>query len=381
MESWRGDAPALGADADLPCPGGCGLCEDHAQETCCVLLEVTGRCNLRCEYCLAGECASPDPPLDTVKNWLGDLARSGRTFLQLSGGEPTVRDDLPEIASHAKSVGFEYVQLNTNGLRIAKDASYARALARSGVSFVFLQFDGTTDDAYMSMRGAPLYKIKRKAIDNCDRCGLGVTLVSTVVPGVNDHDIGGLISLAVSLSPAVRGVHFHPVSYFGRYPKQPDDSMRMTLPELLLKIELQTGGMITREYLFPSHCDHPMCGFHGDFVVMPDGLRPLAGKGAEAEESCCSRPRSAAEKSRRFVGRRWRRRGKPGACCGSGAPDLESFDGFLDRVHSHGFTITAMAFQDCLNIDLERLRRCSLHAYVDGKVIPLCVRYLTPQRA
>jgi uncharacterized radical SAM superfamily Fe-S cluster-containing enzyme len=50
---------------------------------------------------------------------------------------------------------------------------------------------------------------------------------------------------------------------------------------------------------------------------------------------------------------------------------------FLNRVKSHGFTITAMAFQDAYNLDIERLRRCSLHVYKDGRVIPFCARYLT----
>jgi hypothetical protein len=36
-----------------------------------------------------------------------------------------------------------------------------------------------------------------------------------------------------------------------------------------------------------------------------------------------------------------------------------------------------MAFQDAYTLDVERLRRCSLHVYKDGKTIPFCVRYLT----
>jgi uncharacterized radical SAM superfamily Fe-S cluster-containing enzyme len=52
-------------------------------------------------------------------------------------------------------------------------------------------------------------------------------------------------------------------------------------------------------------------------------------------------------------------------------------DAFLGRIKSHGFTITAMAFQDAYTLDSERLRRCSLHVYRDGRVIPFCARYLT----
>ena len=53
-------------------------------------------------------------------------------------------------------------------------------------------------------------------------------------------------------------------------------------------------------------------------------------------------------------------------------------EGFLARAKSHGFTITAMAFQDAGNLDIERLRQCSLHVYKDGKHVPFCAYYLTP---
>jgi uncharacterized radical SAM superfamily Fe-S cluster-containing enzyme len=378
MKQWRGSLPAIPEGADLPCISGCGLCEEHTQETCCILVEVTNRCNLSCRYCFAGDSIDEEPPLEAVKGWLSDLSASGRTFVQFSGGEPTLRDDLPEIVSHAKQCGFRYIQLNTNGLRLAEDLDYVKKLADAGLSFVFLQFDGTNNKIYRTLRGFSLYEIKRRAIESCARHNLGVSLVCTVVPGVNDDNIGDLIRLATSFSPAVRGVHFQPVSYFGRYPELPGDEMRVTLPEIIWKIQQQTQGEISANCFFPSHCDHPMCGFHGDFVVMPDGLRPLS-RWNGAGESCCSPSNlpavSAAEKSRRFVGRRWER---PKQCCCDSTSDIETFDGFIEKVGSHGFTITAMAFQDCGNIDLERLRQCSVHVYSGGKIIPLCARYLTP---
>jgi uncharacterized radical SAM superfamily Fe-S cluster-containing enzyme len=374
MEAWRESLPPLPKDAALPCIDACGLCGKHIQETCCVLVEVTNRCNLRCGYCFAGDSIDEEPPLERVKSWLSDIAASGRSFVQFTGGEPTLRDDLPEIVSHARRCGFRYMQLNTNGLRLAEDAGYVRALAGAGLSFVFLQFDGTNNKIYRALRGFSLYEIKRRAIESCSKHNLGVSLVCTLVPGVNDGNIGELISLAASLSPAVRGVHFQPVSYFGRHPENPGDEARITLPEVMHKIQQQTKGKITADCFSPSHCDHPMCGFHGDFVAMPDGLRPLSGRKEHAGSGCCPADVSAAEKSRRFVGRRWKR---PETCCGGDPPDIESMDGFISRVGSHGFTITAMAFQDCWNIDLERLRQCSVHVYAGGKIIPLCARYLT----
>ena len=59
-----------------------------------------------------------------------------------------MRDDLPEIVAYAKQVGCKYVQLNSNGLRLAEDEAFVKRLAAAGLSFVFMQFDGV-DVPYM----------------------------------------------------------------------------------------------------------------------------------------------------------------------------------------------------------------------------------------
>jgi len=375
MEAWRGNLPPISEGENEKCPHACGLCPEHRQGTCCVLLEVTKRCNLRCSFCFAEGGTGEDIPFGTVRDRLHALAVPGKTLVQLSGGEPTIRDDLPQIVAAAKEAGCQYVQLNTNGIRLAEDAGYVHSLAEAGLSFVFMQFDGTDDDIYRALRGKALLSIKQKAIENCARHNLGVTLVPTIVPQVNTQDIGNIIRFAVSQAPAVRGVHFQPVSYFGRIPSTPSDSQRFTLDELMETIEEQAGTLVQRDSLLPSRCDHPMCGFHGDYIVMPDQtLNPLH----KAQSNC--RGTTTADQNRSFVARKWQRPkaeddGETDSV--KNEPGLDSFDSFLRRVRSHSFTLTAMAFQDAGNLDLERLRRCSLHVYDDGRFIPFCAYYLT----
>lgn len=365
---WRGK-PAFGAwgnyeppvESEPPCcPDNCGLCSRHLQKTCCVLLEVTARCDLGCPYCFAmsedtepvGE-KSPEEFYEIFKK----LVAAGRTFVHLSGGEPTVRDDLPLIVKAAADAGCEYIQLNSNGLRIAREPEYLKALKDAGLSFVFMQFDGLDDEVYKTLRGRPLLKDKLKAIENCRNIDLGVTLVPTVTPGVNDHQLGDLVRFAIDNSPIVRGIHFQPVSYFGRYPAPPENSSRITLPEVITLLEEQTGGMVRQEHILPSKCDHPRCGFHSDFIVrdgklIPTELRAGASGGDEAL------------RNRKYIGLRWKY---------TGSGEEGSFASFL----SDRLTLTAMAFQDAYNLDYERLRRCSLHVYEDGKMIPFCAHYLT----
>ncbi len=364
LETWRKGYEAL--KSCPPCPDGCGLCSYHKQQTCCVILEITNNCNLDCNVCYnGGNIQSENPSLNTVKEWLNELSQGGKTFVQISGGEPTTREDLPEISSHAKNLGFKYIQLNSNGIKIAENPEFAQKLADAGLSFVFMQFDGTRDYIYKKLRGKPLLSQKICAINTLDSLNIGVALVMTVVPGINVDDIGNVINLGVSLSPAVRGVHFQPISYFGKYPKKPLDEDRITLPEVFNEIINQTN--IDPSSISPSSCDHAMCGFHGDFVVTLNGLRSLSRK---KSSNCCNN--ASIENNQNFIGRRWKR--KKVSCCEGNS--LDTFDGFLKNVSLKGFTITAMAFQDRLTVDLERISHCSLHVYKDKKLIPFCLNHM-----
>ena len=371
-ESWLLGTQPLPKDKGLNCPENCGICAEHEIGTCCCLLEVTERCNLRCRYCFArGGEGAREPGLDELKDAVRDIVRQcGSPLLQLSGGEPTLRDDLPELTRFAKEAGCGYVQLNTNGLRLAQEPEYAKRLADAGLDIVFLQFDGTRDDIYETLRGEKLLEIKKEAIRVCGESRLGVTLVPTVVRGVNDDNLGEIIALACALSPAVRGVHFQPVSYFGRYPKMPQESERYTLDTLMADISRQANIPLTS--FMPSRCDHPLCGFHASFLIDPDtGLRPLS------SITHSSRTRGCERDNRAYVARHWRRAPEEPKPEGNFSDEMD-FDTFLYRLRHESLTLSAMAFQDAMNLNIERLHSCSLHVYDKGKIKPFCAKYLTP---
>ncbi|MDR0819433.1 MAG: radical SAM protein, partial [Oscillospiraceae bacterium] len=334
---WRGsELPYYKAPSESsvpPCPDDCGLCERHLQSTCCVLVELTNRCNLNCPVCFAdaGKPAAKERAPAEWYNVFRKLVDDGRTFLQLSGGEPTVLDDLPEIVAAAKRAGCENIQLNSTGIRLGKEPDFTKKLADAGLSFVFMQFDGLTDDVYSALRGRPMFDEKLAAIDACDKANLGVTLVPTIVPGVNDDQIGAILKFGFEHSPAVRGVHYQPISYFGRYPNAPRNKDRITLPEVMSAIETQTDRIVKLSDLSHSTCDHPRCGFHGDFVVMPDRIVALTKaqpEPGESETCCCAKNGQISDealRNRKFVSRRWRR-----SCVeNSGSSEPGSFDAFL----------------------------------------------------
>jgi uncharacterized radical SAM superfamily Fe-S cluster-containing enzyme len=398
---WRGQPsftswmrPKIPAYPEAPfttiaegCPFDCGLCPDHRQQTCTALLEVTQRCDLGCAYCFASSNNSrkPDPPLAIIKGWYRRVLDAGGPYnIQLSGGEPTMRDDLPEIVALGRRLGFEFIQVNTNGLRFAREPAYVKVLKEAGLSSVFLQFDGTTDWIYETLRGKSLLSQKKSAIAQCAEHDLGVVLVPTLVPGVNTHDIGGTIDFARQYVPVVRGVHFQPVSYFGRYPNAPHnpaDNDRITIPEIIRAAESQTGGQIKGEDFGPPGCENAWCSFHGNFVLMPDGeLRPWIKSHATG---CCCGPEKAEEgarKARSFVARYWisPSNGTSHTSRTPGTYDLGEWETFLSRVRTHSLCISGMAFQDAWSLDLERLRDCCIHTVSpDGRIVPFCAYNLT----
>jgi uncharacterized radical SAM superfamily Fe-S cluster-containing enzyme len=309
------------------------------------------------------------------------FAAAGPVNLQLSGGEPCVRDDLPEIAARARDIGFTFVQVNSNGLRLARDAAFAPRLRDAGVTTVFLQFDGTRDDIHERLRGRPLAAHKLAAIEACGAAGLGVVLVPVVVPGVNADHLGEILRFAVANQPTVRGVHFQPVSYFGRYPTPPTDEDRITLPEIMAGLEEQTAGLVRVGDFQPAGAENALCSFNGMFVTMPDGrLHPLTRRPA----TCCAGTTATAgsdvSRARDHVARRWAAppaEVRPTAPLSTG-PGLGDWDVFLARARTHTLAVSGMAFQDAWTLDLDRLRDCHIHvADPDARAIPFCAYNLT----
>ena len=371
FDQWLLGTEPLSSGSALRCPDSCGICPEHEIGTCCALLEVTSRCNLRCRYCFAnGGAAEQDPSQEELKAAIRDVAQKcGGPLLQFSGGEPTLRDDLPELVRYAREAGCSYTQVNTNGIRLAQDPAYAKRLKEAGLDIVFLQFDGTRDEIYATLRGEPLLETKLAAIRVCSELRIGVTLVPTVVKGVNDNDLGALVALAASLAPGVRGVHFQPVSYFGRYPGTPGAEDRYTLDMLMADISDQAG--IPIESFMPSRCDHPLCGFHASFLIEPEGaLRPLSSIAHSSHSRGCARD------NREYVARHWRRAPEETPPSVDFSREMD-FDTFLYRLRHNSLMLSAMAFQDAMNLNLERLHRCSLHVYDKGKIKPFCAKYLS----
>ena len=375
---WNGessviDPPVNGKEPQRGCPNDCGLCSAHLRKGCCMLLELTRRCNLECPVCYAsaGKCGD-DPNIEDIERQYDFLMAHGGPFnIQLSGGEPTLREDLPEIIWLGRQKGFTFFQLNTNGIRLAAEPDYAKSLKAAGLNTVFLQFDGMSDAVYEALRGRPLLREKLAAIESCAAAGLGIVLVPVIAPGVNEEEAGGILRFAMTRMPYVRGVHFQPLSYFGRCALKRAERP-VTIPRMLRLIEKQTEGMMKYADFCGGGAESPYCSFHASYMRRGDGsLRLLGRRGG----SCCT----ASDDSRSSVAGQWSwAEGDTEAAQKKSGAETASLDEFLEYARRNTFAVSGMVFQDAYDLDLERLMRCHI-CEVDPRhgMVPFCAYNLT----
>ncbi|NOZ58753.1 MAG: radical SAM protein [Euryarchaeota archaeon] len=237
------------------CPLKCGLCEEHESHTGLANIVVTNRCNLTCWYCFfyAKEGGRIyEPSLERIKRMLAVLRSErpvGAEAVQLTGGEPTLREDLTEIIAACREAGFQHILLNTNGIELSRNLELMRRVKEAGKGghiILYMSFDGVTPETnpknYYEVPGV---------IRNARIAGMSMVLVPTVIRGRNDHELGDIIRFAFGNLDVVRGVNFQPVSLVGRMPRREREKQRITIPGVIKAIEEQTDGVIAREDFFP----------------------------------------------------------------------------------------------------------------------------------
>ncbi len=400
---------------DKGCPFSCGLCNLHKSHTALLNIVLTNRCDLACWYCFfyakrAGYVY--EPTIDQIVRMVRiakNLKPVGCNAVQLTGGEPTLREDLIEIIKAIKAEGIDHVQLNTNGIRLALDSDFALRVREAGVNTVYLSFDGVDEKTNpKNIKEVP------KILENCRKAKLGIVLVPTVIRTVNDHQLGDIIRFAADNIDVVRGVNIQPVSLVGSMPRKEREKYRITIPDVIKKIEEQTNGEISRDDFYPvpsvtpfSHfveaktgvpqyeftC-HFACGMATYVFKENDKLIPITRfvdveglfefLNEKAEEI-----KNSKIKSLRFI---------------KGILDLRKFVDMnkapksfdiskilFDVLIKHDYTALAefhvrslfigmMHFQDLYNYDIERVKRCVIHyATPDGRIIPFCAFNVLPE--
>jgi uncharacterized radical SAM superfamily Fe-S cluster-containing enzyme len=384
------------------CPLDCGLCPDHKQHSCLGIIEVNTACNLDCPVCFADSGHQPDGfslTLDQVEAGLDAFvaAEGEPEVVMLSGGEPSIHPQILEFCAMARDKGVRNVVLNTNGIRLAHDRSFAPALAALNVG-IYLQFDGLDEATHLRLRGRDLRSTKAQALDRCADAGLTVMLVAAVEAGVNTHELGAVVRHGIG-HPAVRGVVFQPVTHAGRHDTF-DPRSRLTNSDIIHGLVDQNPEWFRTTDFFPVPCCAPTCRSitylladdedvlpiprllpmenYFDYLanrVLPDpSLRGVL----EGLWSASATPGSAAVVERlttalaslglpegldEIAGAAL----KSCAACGIDFPDA------LAELASKAFMIVIQDFQDPYTLNVRQLMKCCVEEITpDGRLIPFC---------
>lgn len=243
-----------------------GLPASHGQHSCILLLNLTENCNYKCPTCYAsaldpGIPMSDRPTMSELLHTVDTvIEREGGklSVVMLSGGEPTLRKDLPEIIGELSQRPITRIMLNTNGRRIHRDAEFRKFLATNREKIeVYLQFDGLEDATYQSLRGEPLAKEKLEVLAMLNKLQVFTTLVMTIKRGVNEHEIKAVFEHGRG-TPYCSGIAFQPV--FGSGRDSGIDPRDRTTPSAVIKALEMPNDFI------PLPCSHRDCCDIGYFI-------------------------------------------------------------------------------------------------------------------
>ncbi|WP_048150447.1 tetraether lipid synthase Tes [Palaeococcus ferrophilus] len=407
-------------NSGVNCPLDCGLCSRHYSHTSLLNIVLTNRCNLSCWYCFFyAKEGQPiyEPTLEQIRMMLRNAKKEqpvGANAVQLTGGEPTLRDDLIEIIKIAKEEGYDHVQLNTDGIKLAFEPELVKKIREAGVNTLYMSYDGMTPQTnWKNHWEVPLI------LENVRKAGgPGIVLVPTTIRNVNDHELGAIINFGLNHLDIIRGVNFQPLSMVGRVPTKERQRFRITIPGAIKKIEEQTNGAIARDDWYPIPIAGHIARFFEAFTgrryymtshfgcgaatyVFLDGNRVIPISRFLDVEGFVEYLEEKAEEIEKWKSLGKLRKLKLGAEIfvkfrsfydEEYAP--ENFDVLdliknafmhgnyeaLGQFHTKTLFLGMMHFQDEYNYDVQRVERCVIHyAMPDGRIVPFCSFNVIPE--
>ncbi|GJM34639.1 MAG: hypothetical protein DHS20C18_36400 [Saprospiraceae bacterium] len=294
--------------------------------------------------------------------------------VQISGGEPTIHPQFFDILDLAKARPIRHLMLNTNGIRIAKDFSFAERLATYAPDFeIYLQFDSFKASALECLRGKDLLESRKKALEHLNRLNLATTLVVTLQKGLNDDEIGEIIEFALQ-QRCVRGVTFQPTQVAGRLDHFDPATDRLTLTEVRSAILEQTDIFESND-LIPVPCN-PDALAMGYALKLDGKVQPLTRFIDPDMLLNNSRNTIVYEQDERLHGHVMK--------IFSTANSVEALEGefndllcCLPSVQAPGlgyenlFRIIIMNFIDAYDFDVRSIKKSCVHiVHKDGRIIP-----------
>lgn len=183
-------------------------------------LSVTDRCDLRCTYCMPEGFQDFEEPahwlsFDEIERVVGAFARLGVSRVRLTGGEPLLRRNLPDLAGRLKQLpGLNDLSLSTNATQLDK---YADALFQAGISRINVSLDSLHADRIAQVTGRDVLPKILAGLEAAKRAGFAPIKINMVaLQGVNDDEIDAMVAYCIEQGYVLRLIETMPMGETGR---------------------------------------------------------------------------------------------------------------------------------------------------------------------
>ncbi|NVB36516.1 GTP 3',8-cyclase MoaA [Pseudenhygromyxa sp. WMMC2535] len=201
-------------------PGEARLVDRHAREVRYLRVSLTDRCSMRCTYCMPPQGVEHVPrsevlSLEEVVEVVAAFARWGVARVRLTGGEPTLRRDLPWLIERLArlQVGETgralQVVMTTNGERLE---ALARPLRAAGLSGLSVSLDSLDPERFAAITRRDRLTRVVKGIEAAAEAGFGLKINTVAVRGFNDDELAQLCSFAWERGATPRFIELMPMA-------------------------------------------------------------------------------------------------------------------------------------------------------------------------
>ncbi len=211
-----------------------------------VRLSVTDRCDLRCFYCMPQGFSDFETPehwlsFDEIERVMAAFGRLGVHRVRITGGEPLVRKELPQLASRLAALdGIDDLSLSTNAVQLAK---HSDALYRGGISRLNISLDTLQPERFKAITQGRLDKVLDGLMAAKTSGFSPIKINMVVMKGVNDDEVEEMVDFCLEHGFTLRFIETMPMGDTGRDASDQFIDLQAIKERLMQHYELIPGVM------------------------------------------------------------------------------------------------------------------------------------------
>jgi len=218
------------------------LQDSYGRKISYVRLSVTDKCNMRCFYCLPEGFKNFETPenwltFDEIERVIGAFTRLGVHRVRLTGGEPLVRKNLPDLITRLAALdGLDDLSLSTNASLLS---NYAKEIKQAGVTRINVSLDTLNAKQFTEITGNGKLDQVLAGLQAAKEAGLAPLKINTVaMKGINDHEFIDLVKYCADMGFTLRFIETMPVGSTGRNASNNYMDLQQVIDQLGKEFEL-----------------------------------------------------------------------------------------------------------------------------------------------